>query len=88
VGNSLLNCRSARIRAGRTVLAYGGVDGVVVTAAVSLPTDSSVHLPDEKWEATLRINVMGSYCVADEVTSILREQGLSASVVLTSSANA
>jgi NAD(P)-dependent dehydrogenase (short-subunit alcohol dehydrogenase family) len=31
---------------------------------------------------------MGSYCVADEVTSILREQGLSASVVLTSSANA
>jgi len=70
------------------VLAYGGVDGVVVTAAVSLPTDSSGHLPDEKWEATLRINVMGSYCVADEVTSILREQGLSASVVLTSSANA
>ncbi len=72
----------------QAVLAYGGVDGVVVTAAVSLPTDSSGHLPDEKWEATLRINVMGSYCVADEVTSILREQGLSASVVLTSSANA
>ncbi len=69
-------------------LAYGGVDGIAVTAGIFVPPDGSGHIPDEKWETTFTINVKGSYLVADEAAKTLREQGLSASIVLTSSVNA
>jgi rhamnulose-1-phosphate aldolase/alcohol dehydrogenase len=69
-------------------LAYGGVDAVVVTAAVIVPSDTSGHIPDDKWALTYAINVTGSYLVADEAAVLWRTQGLPASLVLTSSANA
>jgi rhamnulose-1-phosphate aldolase/alcohol dehydrogenase len=79
---------SVRAALRQAVLAYGGFDGVVITAAVFFPPDTTGYLPDDKWNATLNINITGSYLVVDEAARILREQGLSASVVLTSSANA
>jgi rhamnulose-1-phosphate aldolase/alcohol dehydrogenase len=72
----------------QTVLAYGGFDSVVVTAAVFFPPDATGRITDEKWEATLSINVIGSHLVADEARKIFREQGLAGTLVLTSSANA
>lgn len=71
-----------------TVLAYGGFDGVVVTAAIFFPPDTAGRLSDDKWRATFNINVTGSYIVADEVAAVLKEQDLSSTLVLTSSANA
>ena len=70
------------------VLAYGGFDGVVVTAAIFFPPDTTGRLSDDKWRATFNINVTGSYIVADEVAVVLKEQDLSSTLVLTSSANA
>jgi len=72
----------------RTVLAYGGFDSVAVTAAVFFPPDATGRITDEKWAATLNINVTGSHVVADEARKIFREQGLPGTLVLTSSANA
>jgi rhamnulose-1-phosphate aldolase/alcohol dehydrogenase len=72
----------------QTVLAYGGFDSVVVTAAVFFPPDATGRITDEKWETTLSINVIGSHLVADEARKIFREQGLAGTLVLTSSANA
>lgn len=83
-------CSRESIRAmlRQALLAYGGIDGVAVTAAVFFPPDETGHISDEKWTTTLRVNVTGSYLVADEVAKILKEQGLPATLVLTSSANA
>jgi rhamnulose-1-phosphate aldolase/alcohol dehydrogenase len=72
----------------QSVLAYGGVDDLVVTAGVFVPPDSGGRIPDEKFRFTLDVNVTGSYVVADEFGKVLREQKLPGSVVLTSSANA
>ncbi len=70
------------------VLAYGGFDGIAITAAVFFPPDPTGKLSDSKWAATLNVNITGSYIAADEGRTILVEQGLPASIVLTSSANA
>jgi NAD(P)-dependent dehydrogenase (short-subunit alcohol dehydrogenase family) len=70
-----------------TVLAYGGVDHVVVTAGVFLPPDREGHIADEQWKNTFDVNVMGSYLIADEIRPLLNRQGLPASIVLTTSVN-
>jgi NAD(P)-dependent dehydrogenase (short-subunit alcohol dehydrogenase family) len=43
---------------------------------------------DALWQRTFDINVTGAYIVADEANAIFRKQGLPASIVLTTSANA
>ncbi len=69
-------------------IAYGGFDAICVTAGIFVPSDTTGHIPDEKWAATYAINVTGSYLVADEAAKTWREQGLAGSLVLTTSANA
>jgi rhamnulose-1-phosphate aldolase/alcohol dehydrogenase len=79
---------SIRAMFDRVVLAYGGFDSVAVTAGIFVASDTTGHIPDDKWALTYAINVTGSYLVADEAATIFREQGLRGSVVLTTSANA
>ena len=69
-------------------LAYGGFDGVAVTAGIFVPPDTTGHIRDEQWALTFGINVTGAYLVADEAAVTFRDQGLSGSIVLTTSANA
>jgi rhamnulose-1-phosphate aldolase/alcohol dehydrogenase len=70
------------------MLAYGGLDAVVVTAGVFVPPDRNGRVDDQMWALTFGINVTGAYVVADEAHQIFRRQGLPASIVLTTSANA
>ena len=70
------------------LLAYGGLDAVVVTAGIFVPPDRSGKIEDRQWAQTFGVNVTGAYIVADEANRIFTEQGLPASVVLTTSANA
>jgi rhamnose utilization protein RhaD (predicted bifunctional aldolase and dehydrogenase)/NAD(P)-dependent dehydrogenase (short-subunit alcohol dehydrogenase family) len=69
------------------VTAYGGLDILINTAAV-FPSSTSGQLSDEQWGTTLEVNVTANYLLADEAASILRDQNMDASIVLTSSANA
>jgi rhamnulose-1-phosphate aldolase/alcohol dehydrogenase len=69
-------------------IAYGGFDSICVTAGVFVPSDTSGHIPDDKWALTFSINVTGSYFVADEAFKTWKEQGLRGNLVLTTSANA
>ncbi|HSS99504.1 MAG TPA: bifunctional rhamnulose-1-phosphate aldolase/short-chain dehydrogenase, partial [Terriglobales bacterium] len=69
------------------VTAFGGVDIVINTAAL-FPSSPDGKITDEQWTQTFGINVTANYLIADEVAKILREQGLDASIILTSSANA
>jgi rhamnulose-1-phosphate aldolase/alcohol dehydrogenase len=70
------------------VLAYGGIDGLAVTAGIFVAPDNGGRIKDEQWALTFAINVTGSYLVADEAAAIWTEQGLPANLVLTTSANA
>ena len=54
-----------------------------------MPSDTTGHIPDDKWLLTFNINVVGSsYLVADEAFKTWKEQGLKGALVLTTSANA
>jgi rhamnulose-1-phosphate aldolase/alcohol dehydrogenase len=88
VAADITNREKARNLLKQSVLAYGGVDDLVVTAGVFVAPDNAGRIPDEKFRFTLDVNVTGSYVVADEFGKILRDQNLPGSVVLTSSANA
>jgi NAD(P)-dependent dehydrogenase (short-subunit alcohol dehydrogenase family) len=72
----------------QAVLAYGGVDSIVVTAGVYIPPDREGHLTDEQWALTFDVNVKGSYLLADEAQDLWLNQGLRGSLVLTTSVNA
>jgi NAD(P)-dependent dehydrogenase (short-subunit alcohol dehydrogenase family) len=71
-----------------TVLAYGGLDNLVVTAGVYVPPDADGRISDEKWRQTFDVNVMGASILADEARGIWDAQDLTGSLVLTTSVNA
>ena len=72
----------------KVIIAYGGVDAVIVTAGVFVPPDRTGHIDDSMWDVTFGINVKGAYIVADEAQKIFKRQGLPGNIVLTTSANA
>jgi rhamnulose-1-phosphate aldolase/alcohol dehydrogenase len=88
IGADITQRDSLRAMLGNTVLAYGGIDAIAVTAGYFPSPDKTGHIPDDKWAQTFAINVTGAYLVADEAAKIWREQGLSANFVITTSANA
>ena len=100
-GSGISNCGSAigltanitdrasiRKMLDQVALAYGGFDSICVTAGIFVPSDTSGHIPDDKWALTFSLNVTGSYLVADEAFKSWKEQGLRGNLVLTTSANA
>jgi rhamnulose-1-phosphate aldolase/alcohol dehydrogenase len=72
----------------QAMLAYGGLDALVVTAGIFVAPDKTGRIQDSQWALTFGINVTGAYIVADEARRIFERQGLPASIVLTTSANA
>lgn len=88
IGADVTKRESIRAMLDQVVLAYGGFDSIIVTAGIFVPSDTTGHIPDDKWALTFAINVTGSYLVADEAAKTFREQGLRGSMVLTTSANA
>src|SRR5262245_22057976 len=71
-----------------TLLAYGGLDSLVVTAGVFFPPGKDGQTEDRQWDRTFAINVTGAYMLADEARKIFASQNLKANVVITTSANA
>jgi rhamnose utilization protein RhaD (predicted bifunctional aldolase and dehydrogenase)/NAD(P)-dependent dehydrogenase (short-subunit alcohol dehydrogenase family) len=69
------------------VLQFGGFDMVINTAAI-FPTPDPSTPAEATWDRALTINVTSNYVLAQEAAKILQAQRLSASIVLTSSANA
>jgi rhamnulose-1-phosphate aldolase/alcohol dehydrogenase len=72
----------------RALLAYGGLDGVAVTAGIFMAPGRDGRNEDAHWAVTFDVNVTGSYIVADEAQKIFKRQGLRAAIGLTTSVNA
>ena len=70
------------------VLAYGGLDHVVVTAGYYPSPDEQGRIADQEWEKTFAVNVTGPFLVADEAWRVWEAQGLEGSLVITTSVNA
>lgn len=83
----ITNRESVREMFKQVLMAYGGIDRIIVTAGVFFSPDKEGRIPDEKWMATYHVNVIGSFLVADEARPIYEAQGLKGSIVLTTSVN-
>jgi NAD(P)-dependent dehydrogenase (short-subunit alcohol dehydrogenase family) len=84
----ITNRASVKAMLHEILLAYGGLDNIIVTAGVFVSPDKTGHISDEKWRFTFDVNVMGGYIVADEARSIWEAQKLNGTLVLTTSVNA
>ncbi len=71
-----------------TVSQFGGIDIIVNTAAIYPVAGPDGELADAQWAQTFLVNVTGNYQLARQTEWIFKDQGLPASMVLTSSANA
>jgi rhamnulose-1-phosphate aldolase/alcohol dehydrogenase len=88
LGVDITNRESIRSMFENVILAYGGVDNIIITAGIFVPPDRQGLIPDDKWALTYAINVTGPFLVADEAKKIWQAQGLKSSLVITTSANA
>ncbi len=71
------------------ILAYGGVDALVVTAGIFVPPSVAGDISDDAFSLTFDINVKGAYLAAKAASdSIFQKQQLPNNVVITTSANA
>ncbi len=84
----ITNRASVREMLKQAVLAYGGVDNIVVTAGVYVSPDRTGHVTDAQWKMTFDVNVMGGYLVGDEARHLWARQGLRGRVVITTSVHA
>ncbi len=67
---------------------FGGIDGVVNTAAIYPVPAPDGELSETQWANTFLVNVTGNYLLARESNWVFKDQQLPSSMVLTSSANA
>jgi rhamnulose-1-phosphate aldolase/alcohol dehydrogenase len=88
LGADMTDRASVRRAFEEVVFAYGGVDHVVVTAGYYPNPDGQGNIGDEEWAKSFAINVTGPYLVADEAHRIWKAQGLTGSLVITTSVNA
>lgn len=88
LGVDITRRESVRALFEQVLLAYGGLDDVIVTAGIYVPPDREGRIPDDKWGLSFNINVTGLYLVADEANRIWRTQELRGNLVLTTSVNA
>lgn len=71
-----------------TVLQFGGIDGVVNTAALYPVAASDGQLTEGQWAKTFLLNVTGNHLLAKAAEWVFKDQNLPATLVLTGSANA
>jgi rhamnulose-1-phosphate aldolase/alcohol dehydrogenase len=90
LGADMTDRAAVRSALEEVVLAYGGLDHVVVTAGYYPSPDEQGNVADREWAKTFAINVMGPFLVADEAWRVWQAQGagLDGSLVITTSVNA
>jgi rhamnulose-1-phosphate aldolase/alcohol dehydrogenase len=87
LGADMTDRATVRSALSDAILAYGGVDQVVVTAGYYPNPDANGEVADHEWARAFAINVTGPYVVADEAYRIWKQQGLEAGLVITTSVN-
>ncbi|MES2824934.1 MAG: bifunctional rhamnulose-1-phosphate aldolase/short-chain dehydrogenase [Pseudomonadota bacterium] len=84
----ITNRDSVREMFSQVILAYGGVDNVIVTAGIFIAEGTDFHQNDKIFDMSFGVNVKGGYIVASEAQPIWNQQNLRGAMVLTTSVNA
>lgn len=87
LGCDVTDRRSIREALDQVMLAYGGLDHVVITAGLYASGGADGRISDEMWDKTFDVNTKGAYLVADEAATRWEAQGLDGSMVITTSVN-
>jgi rhamnulose-1-phosphate aldolase/alcohol dehydrogenase len=87
LGADMTERGSLRQALSEAILAYGGLDQVVVTAGYYPNPDERGEVGDGEWARAFAINVTGPYLVADEAYRIWKAQGLEGGMVVCTSVN-
>ena len=77
LGADITNRDSVRAMFEQVLLAFGGIDNVIITAGIYVPPNREGRIPDPMWGTTFDVNVIGPYLVADGARRIWDAQGLS-----------
>lgn len=88
LGADLGRRESIRSALAETVLAYGGIDHVVIASGLYVSPDPEGRIPDHGWDDSFRVNVTGPFLVADEAARVWQAQELPGSLVVITSVNA
>ncbi len=88
IGCDITDRASVKQMFDQVILAYGGIDNVIVTAGVFVPPSKAGKVTDDQWDLTFNVNVKGLYIISDEARAIWEAQGLTGTLVLTTSVNA
>lgn len=88
IGCNITDRDSVRKAFEEVVLAYGGIDNVIVTAGYYPTPDDNGQVSDEAWATSFSVNVTGLNYVADEAARIWDKQQMKGALVLTTSVNA
>jgi NAD(P)-dependent dehydrogenase (short-subunit alcohol dehydrogenase family) len=88
LGADITDRESVQAMFKQVILAYGGIDNIIVTAGIFVPPSAEGNVTDNQWDLTFAVNVKGGYIIADEARPIWGAQGLSGTLVLTTSVNA
>lgn len=72
----------------QVLLAYGGLDKVIVTAGVFIAEGSDLAKNDSIFDISFGVNVKGGYVVGTTAQKVWEAQGLKGAMVLTTSVNA
>ena len=87
LGANMTDRPSVRRALDTVIMAYGGLDSVVVTAGYYPTPDEQGNVADSEWGKAFAVNVAGPFTVADEAWRVWRAQGLTGSMVITTSVN-
>jgi NAD(P)-dependent dehydrogenase (short-subunit alcohol dehydrogenase family) len=87
IGVDITDRVSVRAALNEILIAYGGLDSVVITAGLYVSPDTNGHIPDQGWSDSFAVNTIGPYVVADEATRIWKDQNLDGALVITTSVN-
>jgi NAD(P)-dependent dehydrogenase (short-subunit alcohol dehydrogenase family) len=79
---------SIRTMLDEVALAYGGFDHICVTAGIFVPSDTTGHIPDDKWRSPSESTSPAATSSPMKQRKTWKEQGLRGNLVLTTSANA
>lgn len=88
LGADITNRESVQAMFDQIVLAYGGIDNIIVTAGIFVPPSKAGKVTDGQWDLTFAVNVKGGYIIADEARQLWQAQRLPGTLVLTTSVNA
>ncbi len=84
----ITNRDSVKAMFDQVLLAYGGVDNVIVTAGVFKAEGADLATNDQIFDLSFAVNVKGGYVVASQAAEIWQKQQLKGAMVLTTSVNA